>query len=68
MIDPTERELAAMQAAGPLAGEYIESLGKTDLALFTLEEFITLIQVIITAYLEAKCQLDLANRLDDVPF
>jgi hypothetical protein len=68
MVDPTERELAAMKAAGPMAGEYIESLGKTDLALFTVEEFLALIQVIVTAYLQEKAKLDINNTWDDVPF
>ncbi|MBF0400247.1 MAG: hypothetical protein HQL90_05720 [Magnetococcales bacterium] len=68
MVDPTERELAAMRAAGPRAGEYIESLGKTDMALFTVEEFTTLIQVIVSTYLEAKATFDVNNTWDDVPF
>ena len=68
MIDPTERELAAMRAAGPRAGEYIESLGKTDMALFTVEEFTTLIQVIVSAYQSAKTEFDINNTWDDIPF
>ena len=31
MIDPTPNEIAAMQAGGQLAGEYLESIGKSDL-------------------------------------
>jgi len=50
MIDPTKHEIAAMQAASPVAGEYIESIGKTDMAAFTVEEWMTLIEVIVTAY------------------
>ncbi|MBF0583737.1 MAG: hypothetical protein HQL80_05815 [Magnetococcales bacterium] len=68
MVDPTERELAAMRAAGPKAGEYIESLGKTDMALFTVEEFTNLIQVIVSTYLEAKATFDVNNTWDDIPF
>ncbi len=68
MVDPTERELAAMRAAAPAAGEFIESLGKTDLTLFTVEEFLTLIQVIVGGYLTAKRQFDHDNSWDDVPF
>ncbi|MEO5355185.1 MAG: DUF6511 domain-containing protein [Magnetococcus sp. XQGC-1] len=68
MIDPTERELVAMRAAGPKAGEYIESLGKTDMALFTVEEFTTLIQVIVSAYQMAKTEFDINNTWDDIPF
>ncbi|MBF0184726.1 MAG: hypothetical protein HQM06_10115 [Magnetococcales bacterium] len=68
MIDPTERELAAITAASPVAGEYIESLGKTDLLHFSVQEFLTLIQVIVSAYLEAKAGFDINNTWDDVPF
>ena len=68
MIDPTERELAAIRAAGPRAGEYIEYLGKTDMALFTVEEFTTLIQVIVSTYLDAKAMLDVNDTWDDIPF
>ena len=68
MVDPTERELVAMRAAGPRAGEYIESLGKTDMALFTVEEFTTLIQVIVSAYQAAKTEFDINDTWDDIPF
>ncbi len=68
MIDPTPREMEAMRAAGPLAGEYIESLGKTNLAQFSVNEFLMLIQVIVTGYLDAKAQLDADDAWDDVPF
>ncbi|MBF0214136.1 MAG: hypothetical protein HQM00_11345 [Magnetococcales bacterium] len=68
MVDPTERELAAMRAAAPLAGEYVESLGKSDLTLFTVEEFLTLIQVIVGAYQSAKTGFDVTDTWDDVPF
>ena len=68
MVDPTERELVAMRAAGPRAGEYIESLGKTDMALFTVDEFTTLIQVIVSTYLEAKATFDVNDNWDDIPF
>ena len=68
MIDPTPREVAAMRTAGPVAGEYIESLGKTDLTAFSVEEFLMLIQVIVTAYLDAKAGFDTNDTWDDVPF
>ncbi|MBF0423147.1 MAG: hypothetical protein HQL73_09170 [Magnetococcales bacterium] len=68
MVDPTERELAALRAAAPLAGEYIESLSKTDLTFFTVEEFLTLIQVIVGGYLTAKAGFDINDTWDDVPF
>lgn len=59
MVDPDEHETAAIAAASPMAGEYLESIGKTDLAVLTESEWLTLLQVIITAY-----QDELARRLD----
>ena len=59
MIDPDEPAVAAIQAASPMAGEYLESIGKTDRAVLTDTEWLTLLEVIITAYQDA-----LAQRLD----
>jgi hypothetical protein len=59
MIDPDEHEIAAIAAASPMAGEYLESIGKTDLAVLTEPEWLTLLEVVITAY-----QDELARLLD----
>ena len=59
VVDPDEHEIAAIAAASPMAGEYLESIGKTDLAVLTEAEWLTLLEVIITAY-----QDELARRLD----
>ena len=59
MVDPDEHEIAAIAAAGPMAGEYLESIGKTDLAILTEAEWLTLLEVVITAY-----QDELARLLD----
>lgn len=45
-------EYAAALASTKEAGEYIESIGKTDLATYTKEEFQTLILVICNAMKE----------------
>lgn len=50
MIDPTPNEQRALQTAGDLAGEYLDSLGRTDLALLTPAEWATLIEVIVTGF------------------
>lgn len=52
MIDPTDHEQAAMDHAGEQAGEYLETLGKTDLAQMSPEEWATLINVICSGYVE----------------
>ena len=50
MIDPKEHEVVALRQASARAGEYVESLGRTDLARFTEQEWTTLIEVIVTAF------------------
>ena len=50
MIDPTRHERAAMDHAVAMAGEYIESLDRTDLMTWSAAEFDTLIEVIVTAF------------------
>ena len=59
MVDPDEHETAAIAAASPMAGEYLESIGKTDLAALSEAEWLTLLEVVVTAY-----QDKLARRLD----
>jgi hypothetical protein len=59
MVDPDEHEQAAIVAASPMAGEYLESIGKTDLAVLTEAEWLTLLEVVVTAYQDA-----LVRRLD----
>ena len=50
MIDPTRHERAAMDHAVAMAGEHIESLGRTDLMTWSPNEFAVLIEVIVTAF------------------
>ena len=50
MIDPNEHEAAALRHAGLVGGEYVESLGQTDLSTWTEKEWATLIDVVVTAF------------------
>jgi hypothetical protein len=50
MVDPTEAEIAAIQATLEPAGEFLESLGETDLAKLSPEDFFTFVEVVVTAY------------------
>ena len=50
MIDPTPNEQAAITHGGAMAGEYLDSLGKTDLAQLTSAEWQTFIEAIVTGY------------------
>lgn len=53
MIDPNPHELNALAAASAEGGAYIESLAKTDLTQFTTQEWATLIEVVVGAYLDS---------------
>ena len=65
MIDPTDLELRAMDAAGGYAGEYLESIGKSDLAALTLDEWRTFLQVVCGNYVKTLGDLTLEG---EVPF
>jgi hypothetical protein len=74
MIDPTPNEQAAMEAGGAAGGELLESLGKTDLARLTVEEWRAFIEAVVTGYCDALRDLAARDRsrLDEmapeVPF
>ena len=57
MIDPTPNEQDALNAAGQTAGEYLDSLGKTDLAEMEVSEWESLIESIITGYTDRLREL-----------
>ena len=58
MIDPNEYEQAALQHAALVGGEYAESLGRTDLAQWSQQEWQTLIEVAVTAFIERLRQIE----------
>ena len=74
MIDPSPNEREAMRAGGEAAGEYLESLGKSDLATLTVEEWLTLIEAVITGYsdrlraLAAQDRRRIDGLTEEVPF
>lgn len=55
MTDPNAIELAAMAHASDRAGEYIESLSKTDMAQWTAEEWSAFIEVVCGGYVDSLC-------------
>jgi hypothetical protein len=64
MIDPTTRELEAVTLAGYAAGEYLDSIGRSDLATLSEPEWMMFLQSIIGTYQEK-----ISGLLDaDVPF
>jgi hypothetical protein len=50
MIDPDEHEAKALDYASEMGGEYLESLGVTDLAQITPTQWGILIECIVTGY------------------
>ena len=62
MVDADAHEIAAIAAAGPLAGEYLESIGKTDLATLSEAEWLAFLEVVVTAYQHALVRALEASR------
>ncbi len=46
----SHHEAAALAEAGELAGDYLMSIGKTDLASLTTEEWLTFLKTVFEAY------------------
>jgi hypothetical protein len=63
MIDKDDEERAALVDAGQEGGAFVESLGRTELAAWTPQEWATLVEVIVTAYQDA-----LFRARDGIPF
>jgi len=53
MVDPNEFELAAMRRAGEAAGEFIDALGRTDMAQWAPAEWSSFVETICGAYVDA---------------
>jgi hypothetical protein len=74
MIDPTPNEAEAMTVGGQQGGEYLESIGKSDLATLTGTEWDRFIDAVVTGYCDHLRELAAKDRkrLDalspEVPF
>lgn len=64
MINPNIHEKNALADAGTQGGEYVESLGKTDLATWTPEEWTTFIDLVVTQFQDSLR----TAYADDPPF
>jgi hypothetical protein len=60
MVDPNEQEVAAMRAAGDIAGQYIDAVGCTDMATWSPEDWRGFIEVICGAYVDALVEQQVA--------
>jgi uncharacterized protein DUF6511 len=74
MIDPTPNEKAAFVQGGEMGGEYLDSIGKTDLESLDREEWLTFVEVVVTGYcdhlraLAARDEEHLRHLDPGVPF
>jgi len=60
MVDPNEHELAAMRRAGEAAGEFIDAVGRTDMARWTPAEWNSFVETICGAYVDALIEQQIA--------
>ena len=74
MIDPTPNEKAAFVHGGCCGGEYLDSIGKTDLEMLNPDEWLTFIEAVVTGYcdhlraLAARDAERLGRIAPEVPF
>ncbi len=74
MIDPTPNEHAALAYAGDMGGDYLDSLGLTDLAQLSPEQWQTFLSCVIGGYgerlqeLAAQDARHLSNLSEGAPF
>ena len=73
MVDPNPIELAALGQAGARAGDYIDSLGRTDMARWSEAEWTAFIKVICGGYVDALIEQQLAanaamRKVTGMPF
>ena len=60
MVDPNEQEVAAMRAAGDIAGQYIEAVGRSDMATWSAEDWRGFIEAICGAYVDCLVEQQIA--------
>jgi len=60
MVDPNEQEIAAMRAAGDIAGQYIEAVGRSDMATWSAADWRGFIEAICGAYVDSLVEQQIA--------
>jgi Family of unknown function (DUF6511) len=70
MDSPTKHEIGAMLDAADKGGEFLNNLGKTDLATMTQDEWMQFVDSVCTGYVDAiRSRTGLSVRTDElVPF
>ncbi len=57
MSDPTEIEIEGMYAGADAGGAYLDSIGKSDLAEFTEDEWMSFIEKVIVGFQDKVSEL-----------
>ena len=60
MVDPNEQEVAAMGVAGDIAGQYLEAVGRTDMATWSEQDWRGFVEAICGAYVDALIEQQIA--------
>ena len=60
MVDPNDQEMAAMRHAGEIAGEFIEAVGRSDMANWSEEDWRGFIEAICGAYVDCLVEQQVA--------
>lgn len=64
MVDPDNKEIEAMQYAGAMGGQYLESINKFDLRSLSLNEWQAFVGCLIGGFTEKLHEIE----SNDVPF
>lgn len=63
MDEPNEYEISAMNQAGDVAGQYIDTIGRTDMATYTAEEWRGFVAAVCGAYVDALMQQQITANI-----
>jgi hypothetical protein len=72
MVDPNDQEAAAMVAAGDIAGQYIDAVGRSDMATWSAADWRGFVEAICGAYVDALVEQQIAintalSKVQQVP-
>jgi hypothetical protein len=60
MVDANEQEVAAMRAASDIAGQFIEAVGRTDMATWSAPDWHGFVEAICGAYVDSLVEQQIA--------
>ena len=60
MVDPNDLEVAATKVAADIAGQYIDAVGRTDMATWSPADWHGFVEAICGAYVDALVEQQIA--------